>query len=324
MSTYEEQRKKQIAKNKALFEELRLQHASDQVQGSRLQSSTTKPQAKRRKIETVPTRPQRNSARIAASDLKPIYNNEKVTGDVLQRAVGSKKRAAPWSLPTPLANNSRRSKDDIAILRDQWSSWKPTAQLSTRDENGTFHFESHLDFVPNKSPAELMREGCFGGTYWRPLYSKILGITIEDDWKELPSEWIEGLHVDKVLTNRTYNPEVNKFRVASGQTIEEWEAAGWINHEYDVRGWFQWYCRFFLGRRCADDERQISRWKKCVGETGRWRTILLKKYQAAGIRTVADEGEEEIEGVSPVIHQTCHHWAWEIRQEVLDAWYRRS
>jgi hypothetical protein len=108
MSTYEEQRKKLIAKNKALFEELRLQHASDQVQGSRLQSSTTKPQAKRRKIETVPTRPQRNSARIAASDLKPIYNNEKVTGDVLQRAVGSKKRAAPWSLPTPLANNSRR------------------------------------------------------------------------------------------------------------------------------------------------------------------------------------------------------------------------
>jgi hypothetical protein len=151
------------------------------------------------------------------------------------------------------------------------------------------------------------------------LYSKVLGITIEDDWEELPPAWVEGLNVGKFLTSTNYDPEVNKFGVASGQSIEEWEANGWINHEHDVRGWFQWYCRFFLGRRCDDDERQIGRWKRCVGETGRWRRTLLKKYQAADIRTVADEGEDDVEGVSPVIHQTCHHWAWEVRQGALDA-----
>jgi hypothetical protein len=46
--------------------------------------------------------------------------------------------------------------------------------------------------------------------------------------------------------------------------------------------------------------------------------VLLKKYIAAGIRSTADEGDDEIEGVSPAIHQTCHHWAWDVRQDVLD------
>jgi hypothetical protein len=46
--------------------------------------------------------------------------------------------------------------------------------------------------------------------------------------------------------------------------------------------------------------------------------VLLKKYIAAGIRSMADEGDDEIEGVSPAIHKTCHHWAWDVRQDVLD------
>ena len=131
---------------------------------------------------------------------------------------------------------------------------------------------------------------------------------------------------ERMLTSSTYDPSVNKYGVACGQSIEEWEAAGWINHEYDVRGWFQWYCRFYMGRRCDDDERRISRWKKCVGETGRWRRILLKKYVTLGIRSVfaEDEGGEDEEGaaeVSPVVHQTCHHWAWQVRQEALDRFW---
>ncbi|TID22814.1 zn2+-binding protein melusin contains chord domain protein [Venturia nashicola] len=65
----------------------------------------------------------------------------------------------------------------------------------------------------------------------------------------------------------------------------------------------------------------IGRWARCVGDKGRWRRVLLKKYVAAGIRSVTDEGDDEIEGVSPAIHQTCHHWAWEVRQDILDrAW----
>lgn len=95
---------------------------------------------------------------------------------------------------------------------------------------------------------------------------------------------------------------------------------GWINHTYDPRGWFQWYTRFYRGRRCSDDARQISRWKKCVGPTGRWRRILLKKYLQMGIREVFDygDGDENGKEVSPVVHQTCHHWAYEVRQRDLE------
>jgi hypothetical protein len=60
---------------------------------------------------------------------------------------------------------------------------------------------------------------------------------------------------------------------------------------------------------------------RCVGEKERWRRVLLKKYVAAGSKSVADESYDEVERVDPAVHQTCHHWAWEVRQDVLDrAW----
>lgn len=212
---------------------------------------------------------------------------------------------------------------DVDVLRTGWASWKATAPPPTRDEEAMVMFPDQPLFVPNKSPEEMIREGCFGGSYFRPLYSRKLGITITDDWRELPDEWISGLDVDTWLCSPTYNPDINKYKVSCGQSIEEWEAAGWINHAYDVRGWFQWYCRFFMGRRCEDDERQISRWRKCVGETGRWRRMLLKKYVALGIREVFDDGEDEDQvDVSPVMHQTCTHWAFEVRQIVLDEYWK--
>ena len=90
----------------------------------------------------------------------------------------------------------------------------------------------------------------------------------------------------------------------AGQSIEEWEAAGWINYNFDPRGWFQWYTRFYQGRRCDDDERQVGRWRRCVGQTGRWKGILLKRYNEKGIRGVHGDDAEE---VSPVVHQICDH-----------------
>jgi hypothetical protein len=78
---------------------------------------------------------------------------------------------------------------------------------------------------------------------------------------------------------------------------------------------------------CEDDERQISRWRKCVGEMGRWSRTLLKQYARAGVRTVEDEEkddggvDDDGPGISPVVNQTCLHRAWEVRQDGLDRWY---
>ena len=167
----------------------------------------------------------------------------------------------------------------------------------------------------------MIREGCFGGSYFRPLKSRKLGILIEDDWQELPHSWYDGLDIGRFMASPVYNPDINKFRVACGQSIEEWEANGWIAYDFDIRGWFQWFSRFFQGRRCEDDDRQVSRWRKCVGETGRWRRMLLKKYLQMGVTEVFDDGEIEDKEVSPVMHQTCHHWAYEVKQQHLDtAW----
>jgi hypothetical protein len=318
MSDYESRRAQKIAQNQALLKELQLNHAGATL---KRESPTTRPEksSKRRKIANVISKqPSRTSARIKSTPIRPSYNEDDTTTKPNIQRESRKKTTSTAPAPKTTA---KRTVEDLEELQANWSNWKPTADPPTRDEDGTFHFDDTPDFLPNKSPAEVLREGCFGGTYFRSLYSSTLGITISDDWCELPSQWVEGINVDRDLISRSYDPSINKFGVKCGQTIEEWEANGWIKHDFDVRGWFQWYCRFFQGRRCDDDERQIGRWARCVGEKGRWRRVLLKKYVAAGIRSVADEGDDEVEGVSPAIHQTCHHWAWEARQNVLDrAW----
>ena len=335
MSSYEDRRLENIARNDALIKELGLLDPKKFNQPS----PTNGPATKRRKL--VPElQPSRVSARIASIENRPTYNEDKSTASTkldqvkpISRKRTSSRFSAVDSKAEPEEKTSIEvnSTIDVNALRTGWTSWTPVAPLPTRSAlTGTFQFLSHPLFTPNKSPEEMLREGCFGGSYFRPLYSRHLGTTIADDWKELPISWTTNppLNIDKYLISPAYNPEVNKYKVSCGQSIEEWEAAGWINHEYDVRGWFQWYCRFFMGRRCEDDERQVSRWRKCVGETGRWRRMLLKKYVAMGVREVFDDGEGDEEGnmkeVSPVMHQTCHHWGFEIRQEDLDEFWRES
>ncbi|RYP26054.1 hypothetical protein DL768_011864 [Monosporascus sp. mg162] len=288
---YKARRLENIRRNRALVQNLGLERdlAVQYEKKTRTTPSTSAGRdAKRRKIQT--SQPARRSARIFNASSGPAYNEDTAKDAASLVVLGAHRTPAD------------------------------------ADDEGTYHFASHPSFTPNKSPEAIIREGSFGGSYWRPLYSKKLHMTISGDWRELPGSWTSGLSVPGYLTSETYNPEVNKYGVACGQSIEEWEAAGWIAHEYDVRGWFQWCCRFWMGRRCADDERQIGRWRKCVGETGRWRRTLLKKYVQTGIRSVADEGEvedvEERGDVSPVVHQTCHHWAWEVRQEALERFWR--
>ena len=85
-----------------------------------------------------------------------------------------------------------------------------------------------------------------------------------------------------------------------------------IRRELDPRGWFQWYCRFFSGRRTNDDDRQIGRWKGVAGERGRWKRALVNKIVKANRRF--DDG-----AVSPVIRQTLLHWAHELTEAEFNA-----
>lgn len=324
-STIEEQRLENIRHNRALLKDMGIHR---EVLFGDTKAAANRP-TKRRKLESV-AQPSRSSARISSAASTPAYvDSSDELGAGIQRRrmttskskINSKKEIERSRFET--RETSAFPEKGLDVLRAGWVSWKATAPPPIRDEEAVFQFFDQPLFMPNKSPEEMIREGCFGGSYFRPLYSRKLGIIISDDWRELPEAWISGLDVDVLLSSPIYNPDVNKYKVSCGQSIEEWEAAGWINHTYDVRGWFQWYCRFFMGRRCEDDERQISRWRKCVGETGRWRRMLLKKYVVLGIKEVFDDGEDENQvDVSPAMHQTCTHWGFEVRQNVLDEYWK--
>ena len=102
----------------------------------------------------------------------------------------------------------------------------------------------HPEFRPQLSPKEMLELGVFGGKY------------MSDCTAEFPVDWFEKAR----LCSEIHNPELNLFGVNASQTLAEWRRKGWIYKE-DPRGWFQWYCRYYMGRRCPDDDRQIKRWK---------------------------------------------------------------
>ena len=313
MDDLESQRQANIKRNRAHLDELGILYKAP-VHGA-VKPSARPPPAKRRKLDPLP--PSRVSARIASVPQRPVYVEDDERENV--RSVGKKsskakaKQISSAVVPDEQPLVAQLPGKDIETIRAGWTSWIATASAPSRDEDtASFHFADYPVFTPNKSPEEMLREGCFGGSYFRSLYSRRLATTIEEDYRELPASWYSGLDVERFLTSPSYDPEINKYKVKCGQSIEEWEAAGWMDHRFDVRGWFQWYCRFFMGRRCEDDERQVSRWKKCAGQTGRWRRALLKKYKSMGVREVFDDGEDDEQGdVSPVMHQTCFQWAYE-------------
>lgn len=102
----------------------------------------------------------------------------------------------------------------------------------------------HANFRPELTPKQMLELGVFGGRY------------MTDCAAEFPADWFENAR----LCPERHDPELNCFGVNASQPLSEWRAKGWIYHE-DPRGWFQWYCRYHLGRRCPDDERQIKRWR---------------------------------------------------------------
>jgi len=100
------------------------------------------------------------------------------------------------------------------------------------------------DFRPQLAPQQMLELGVFGGKY------------MTDCAAEFPREWF----VNARLSKDGHNPELNFFGISASKSLTYWREKGWINSA-DPRGWFQWYCRYYLGRRGPDDERQIKRWK---------------------------------------------------------------
>jgi len=107
------------------------------------------------------------------------------------------------------------------------------------------HSENFYEvFKPELSPKQMLEYGVFGGSY--------LGKTI----KEFPKSWFI-----KAKLSKKFNVDLNCFKIRSGLTLSEWKEKGWIMKE-DPRGWFQWYCRYCMGRRIEKiDKIQIYRWK---------------------------------------------------------------
>lgn len=101
-------------------------------------------------------------------------------------------------------------------------------------------------FAPDLTPAQMLRLGVFGGVYMR------------DCRKEFPASWFAGAKLQKAGIY-AQDPSLNFFKVRASQPLAVWRAKGWI-HPDDPRGWFQWYCRYYAGRRHEDDARQIKRW----------------------------------------------------------------
>jgi hypothetical protein len=101
------------------------------------------------------------------------------------------------------------------------------------------------DFAPELTPKQMLELGVFGGKY------------MTDCKKEFPASWFKKAK----LSPEQKDPSLNYFGVDASLPLSAWKKKGWI-HPADPRGWFQWYCRYYFGRRMPEeDQRQIKRWK---------------------------------------------------------------
>ncbi len=139
----------------------------------------------------------------------------------------------------------------------------------------------HPDFVPELTPPQLLELGVFGGKY------------MTDCVEEFPAEWFANAR----LCSERHDPDLNFFRINASQPLSVWREKSWVNDE-DPRGWFQWYCRYYLGRRIADDQRQIKRWK------------AIRRH-AGQIKANCKPGDWNCR---PKQRQALLHWAYDSRR----------
>lgn len=117
----------------------------------------------------------------------------------------------------------------------------------------------HADFKPELTPARMLAMGVFGGKY------------MTDCRDEFPAEWFEGAKLSPEKADR----QLNFFGEQASKPLRYWQEKGWIWPD-DPRGWFQWYCRYYMGRRCEDDIRQIGRWKAMKRHISQLRKNCMK------------------------------------------------
>lgn len=129
--------------------------------------------------------------------------------------------------------------------------------------------DEHPCFKPCLSPQQMLALGIFGGAYFAKEPAC---------WHdEIPDQWKISGRRRIAQTLDVQDPRHNAFGVLAGQSDEVWEEKGWY-HPVDPCGWFQWYCRYWLGRRHEDDARQIKRWTNYA----RHRGMLRHQLQQAG------------------------------------------
>jgi hypothetical protein len=106
------------------------------------------------------------------------------------------------------------------------------------------------NFKPELTPKQMLYLGVFGGRY------------IRDCVEEFPKEWFKKAKFFP-LGIPGHDKNLNYFKVEASQLLSVWREKGWVYPD-DPRGWFQWYCRYYMGRRSPNDEKQIKRWKAMV------------------------------------------------------------
>lgn len=138
------------------------------------------------------------------------------------------------------------------------------------------------EFKPDLTPKEMLALGVFGGKY------------MTDCREEFPVSWYTHAKLSPIQKD----PSLNYFQIDASQPLSVWRAKGWI-YKDDPRGWFQWYCRYYMGRRLPEeDKRQIRRWKQIRRHVG---------------QIVANCRREDMH-CRPRQRQALLHWAYDSRK----------
>ena len=137
------------------------------------------------------------------------------------------------------------------------------------------------EFKPDLTPKQMLALGVFCGKY------------MTDCRKEFPASWFTRAK----LSLKQRDCELNYYGVDASNPLSVWKQKGWL-HQDDPRGWFQWYCRYYSGRRHEDDKRQIGRWKAITRH----------------VRQVQKNCEPGDPHCRPRQRQALLHWAYDSRK----------